>query len=168
MICDGFVVYMTEKIVALLNNLLAKELVASQVYTLFGIILEHWGVIKMSEFFFLESTEEMGHVKKLGQRIAFLNGQVLINHQDLAILHAADKCDDVKKIVDFSLDFEEKAVQAYRDAINICENDVYKDFGTADLLHTILQDEEHHVDFFHKELKIIKQIGIALYVRHKI
>lgn len=159
---------MSKEIIDLLNSLLTKELVASQIYMLFGIELEHQGIKAMSDLFFQESGEEMGHVKKLGQRIAFLSSQVLMVHKSSEIIHSAEKCNDLKSIVEFSLNFEEKAIQKYRDAIQICESDTHKDFGTADLLHEILHEEESHVDMFRKEIKLIKQLGIELYTKHKI
>lgn len=159
---------MNEQIINLLNKLLAKELLVSHIYMLFGLTLENQGIAKMSDFFFQESSEEMMHVKKLGQRINFLNGQISMKFKDSNAIDAAEKCDDIKKIIDFSLDFEEKAVESYCNAIQICENDDHKDFGTADLLHSILTEEEQHVNYFNKELNLMKKIGIQLYIKNKI
>ena len=57
---------------------------------------------------------------------------------------------------------EEKALSDLREGIASCET--VGDFVSRDLLLTILESEEEHVDFLDRQFDLIKQIGIERYV----
>ena len=57
---------------------------------------------------------------------------------------------------------EEKALSDLREGIASCET--VRDFVSRDLLLTILESEEEHVDFLDRQFDLIKQIGIERYV----
>lgn len=146
-----------EEIIKSLNELLANEMLATEIYTVAGIHLEHLGIKKMAEIFFKEALEEMEHTKKLGARIAFLGGAVKV-HKNKEIKSA----ENIEEMIKSSLKMEEKAAECYKKAIELCERNL--DFVTADLLHAILAEEEEHIDFFQKELRILEQIGLQNYI----
>ncbi len=57
---------------------------------------------------------------------------------------------------------EEKALSDLCEGIAYCE--AVRDFVSRDLLLTILESEEEHVDFLDRQFDLIMQIGIERYV----
>ncbi|MGD0108762.1 MAG: ferritin-like domain-containing protein, partial [Rhodopila sp.] len=56
----------------------------------------------------------------------------------------------------------EKALGDLRNGIAYCES--VRDFVSRDLLLSILESEEEHVDFLDRQFDLIKQIGIERYI----
>jgi bacterioferritin len=102
-------------------------------------------------------TGEMKHADELIKRILFLDG--LPNVQRLDPIRVGE---DVEQILRSDQALEEKALSDRRDGIAYCET--VHDFVSRDLLLTILESEEEHVDFLDRQFDLIKQIGIERYV----
>jgi bacterioferritin len=100
---------------------------------------------------------EMKHADELIKRILFLDG--LPNVQRLDPIRVGE---DVEQILRSDQALEEKALSDRRDGIAYCET--VHDFVSRDLLLTILESEEEHVDFLDRQFDLIKQIGIERYV----
>ena len=147
-----------KKVIEHLNKALKAELTAINQYFLHSRMLGDWGVSKLAKKEYDESIEEMQHADKIIERILFLGG--LPNLQELGKLYIGE---DVKEILECDMKLEDEAIPMYKDAIEICEK--LRDYGTRDLLRTILNDEEEHVDFLETQFDLIKQVGIQNYIQ---
>ena len=141
-----------------LNTALKAELTAINQYFLHSRMLKDWGVSKLAKKEYDESIEEMQHADKIIERILYLGG--LPNLQDLGKLHIGE---NVQEILECDMKLEDEAVPMYKDAIEACEK--VRDYGTRDLLQTILNDEEEHVDYLETQFDLIKQVGIQNYIQ---
>ena len=141
-----------------LNTALKAELTAINQYFLHSCMLKDWGVSKLAKKEYDESIEEMQHADKIIERILYLGG--LPNLQDLGKLHIGE---NVQEILECDMKLEDEAVPMYKDAIEACEK--VRDYGTRDLLQTILNDEEEHVDYLETQFDLIKQVGIQNYIQ---
>jgi len=146
-----------KKVISWLNAVLKAELTAINQYFLHSRMLKDWGVSKLADKEYKESIEEMEHADKIIERILFLGG--LPNLQDLGKLYIGET---VQEILECDMKLEDEAVPLYRDAVEYCEN--VRDYGTRDLLQSILIDEEEHVDYLETQFDLIKQMGIQNYI----
>jgi len=147
-----------KKVIEYLNAALKKELGAINQYFLHARILDDWGVTKLGKHEYNESIEEMQHADKLIGRILFLEG--LPNLQEVAKLHIGET---VKEILECDMKIEIEGVKNYKEAITYCRE--VGDYVSEDLLKTILQDEEGHVDYLETQLEMIQQMGEQNYIQ---
>lgn len=145
------------KVVEILNETLKNELTAINQYFLHYRMLEHWGIEKLAKHEYAESIDEMKHADRLAQRILFLDG--LPNFQLLGRLRIGETVEEVLKA---DLALEDEAIPQLRDGIAYCES--VKDFISRDLLQSILDAEEEHVDFLETQFEMIERMGIQNYV----
>ena len=145
------------KVIEHLNRELTNELTAVNQYFLHARTLQHWGVTKLGKQEYAESIGEMKHADELIKRILFLDG--LPNVQRLDPIRVGE---DVEQVLRSDQALEEKALSDLREGIAYCET--VCDFVSRDLLLTILESEEEHVDFLDRQFDLIKQIGIERYV----
>jgi bacterioferritin len=145
------------KVIEHLNRQLTNELTAVNQYFLHARTLQHWGVTKLGKQEYAESIGEMKHADELIKRILFLDG--LPNVQRLDPIRVGE---DVEQALRSDQALEEKALSDLREGIASCET--VGDFVSRDLLLTILESEEEHVDFLDRQFDLIKQIGIERYV----
>ena len=145
------------KVIEHLNTQLTNELTAINQYFLHARTLRHWGVTKLGKKEYDESIDEMKHADRLIERILFLDG--LPNVQRLNQVAVGETVEEILK-ADLSL--EEKALDDLRSGIAYCES--VRDFVSRDLLLSILESEEEHVDFLDRQFDLIKQIGIERYI----
>ena len=147
-----------KKTIEFLNKALKAELTAINQYFLHSRMLADWGVSKLAKKEYEESIEEMQHADKIIERILFLGG--LPNLQDLGKLYIGET---VQEILECDMKLEDIALPIYRDGVEHCEK--VRDYGTRDLLQSILLDEEEHVDFLETQFDLIKQVGIQNYIQ---
>ncbi|MEP1231249.1 MAG: bacterioferritin [Litorimonas sp.] len=147
-----------KKIIQALNDALKAELTAINQYFLHSRMLKDWGVSKLAKKEYDESIEEMVHADKIIERILFLGG--LPNLQDLGKIYIGET---VQEILECDMKLEDEAVPMYRDGVTLCEK--LRDYGTRDLLQSILVDEEEHVDYLETQFDLIKQMGIQNYIQ---
>ena len=139
------------KIIAHLNTILKNELTAINQYFLHAKMLKDWGISELAEAVKHESIDEMKHADELMERILFLEG--LPNLQDLGKLRIL-RCD---------LALEMDALPDLRAAIADCES--LGDYVTRDMLRSILDSEEEHVDFLETQFDMIARMGIENYAQ---
>lgn len=144
------------KVIDHLNAILKNELTAINQYFLHARVLQHWGFEKLGKHEYDESIDEMKHADALIERILFLGG--LPNLQDLHKLMIGE---NVREVLECDLQLENKAIPDLRVAIADCERAA--DYVSRDLLRSILEDEEEHVDFLEKQLELIDRIGYENY-----
>ena len=151
----------SNKIIAMLNAILANELVSINQYFLHSRMFGDWGFTKLESKEYAESIEEMKHADNLVKRILFLKG--LPNLQNLGALNIGQT---PKEIFQSDLAVEKEAIAQLVPAIRYCEQE--GDFISRDLLLKILADEEQHIDWLETQLQLIGSLGIENYLQSQI
>jgi bacterioferritin len=145
------------KVLELLNDSLSEELTAINQYMLHGEMCENWGYDKLAALDKKHAIDEMKHAETLVERILFLEGiPNMSNYQKLNI--GANIPDMLKN----DLASELGAVAAYNKRIALSSD--AGDYGTAEMLKKLLEDEEGHVDKLEEQLDLIKDMGLANYL----
>jgi bacterioferritin len=146
------------KVISYLNAVLKGELTAINQYFLHARMLENWGFDRLAKHEREESIDEMKHADDLIGRILFLDG--LPNLQDLGKLYIGE---DVPELFSCDLNLEMEAIPLLREAIAHCES--VADFGTRELLVSILKAEEGHVDWIETQQGLIERTGLSNYLQ---
>ena len=144
------------KVIQFLNKALGNELVAINQYFLHSRILGDWGLAKLAEKEYEESIDEMKHADQLTQRILFLEG--LPNMQDLGKLSIGE---NTREILECDLGLEHIACPDLKEGIAHCES--VGDFPSRNLLSSILDSEEEHVEWLETQLSLIDKVGLENY-----
>ena len=139
-----------------LNMALGNELIAINQYFLHARMYEDWGFNKLAEKEHHESIDEMKHADQLIKRILFLEG--LPNLQDLGNLLIGEH---TREMLECDLKLEMIACPDLKDGIAYCES--IGDFVSRDLLSSILDSEEEHIDWLETQLTLIDKIGLEIF-----
>ncbi len=146
-----------EKIIDVLNALLADELTAINQYIVHSEMCANWGYGELHEANEKRAIDEMKHAEKLIGRILFLEGKPIVSKL-LAIHIGAEVPEQLKN----DLEAEYGAVKAYNEGIRLCVE--LADNGSRSLLESILADEEEHIDWLEAQLDQIKHMGLSSYL----
>ena len=146
-----------EKLIAVLNSLLADELTAINQYMVHSEMCENWGYGKLHLAIRKQAMDEMHHAEWLIERIIFFEGA-----QTVSKLNSMKIGKTVMEMIKNDDGDELDAVRAYNDAIKLARE--VDDQGTVDLLTKILNMEEGHVDWAEVQLAQIEQMGLENYL----
>ncbi len=146
------------KAIEFLQAQLKNELTAINQYYLHYRVLKHWGFDKLAKKEYEESIGEMKHADQLMDRIFMLDG--LPNLQDLGKLMVGE---DVPEVLACDLKMEQGAQATIKDGIAHCES--VRDYVSRDLLESILDDTEEHIDFLETQIELIEKVGLQNYLQ---
>lgn len=149
-----------EKLVTVLNQLLADELTAINQYMVHSEMCNNWGYEKFHKAIEKQARDEMHHAEWLIQRIIFLEGAPVVSK-----LNPMQIGKSVLEIIGNDQDAERAAVGAYNAAIRLAHE--VDDQATVDLLTKILKMEEGHVDWAEKQRAQIEQMGLENYLTNQ-
>ena len=146
------------KVIEYLNQALKLELATVNQYFLHARIYKNWGFERLAKIEYEESIDEMKHADQLIERILYLEG--LPNVQDLDKVYIGET---IKECLEADLKAEHRAHPTYLDAIQYCEQ--VRDYVSRDILSSILESEEEHIDFLETQLELISKIGEERYMQ---
>ncbi len=150
-----------DKLVEVLNELLADELTAINQYMVHSEMCEDWGYEKLHDHFEKRSIDEMKHAEKLISRILFLEGTPIVTN--LRKIHIGA---EVPKQLANDHNAEVDAIKAYNEAIKLAGE--VKDFATREILEGILSDEDRHIDDIEALQDQIEQMTLPIFLTTQI
>ncbi len=146
-----------DKLIEVLNDLLADELTAINQYMVHSEMCKHWGYKKLHEDIEKKAIDEMRHAEWHIERILFLEGVPVVSK-----LKQVNVGPDIMSIVANDEKAEADAIVAYNSAIALAGE--LGDEATADSLVDILHDEEGHLDWAEKQRAQVNQMGLENYL----
>ncbi len=135
-----------------LNAILKNELTAINQYFLHSRMFRDWGYGALADKEHEESVDEMKHADEIIQRILFLEG--LPNVQDM---HKIRIGEEPVECLTCDLTLENEALPPLKKAISHSES--VGDYVSRNLLRTILDSEEEHVDWLETQLGLVDKVG---------
>jgi bacterioferritin len=146
-----------EKLIATLNSLLADELTAINQYMVHSEMCANWGYQKLHEFTEKRAIVEMKHAEKLIGRILFLEGTPIVSQ--LREMHIGG---NVEKQLESDHGLEVMAIKAYNEAVKLAGE--VNDYATREILESILNDEDGHIDGIEELQDQIKQMTLPVFL----
>ena len=146
-----------EKLLTVLNSLLADELTVINQYMVQSEMCANWGYSKLHNAIRKQAMDEMHHAEWLIERIIFFEGSPTVSK-----LNPMKIGKSVSEMISNDDETELKVVTEYNEAIKLARE--VNDQGTVDLLTKILKEEEGHVDWAEIQRAQIEQMGIENYL----
>lgn len=149
-----------EKLISVLNSLLADELTVINQYMVQSEMCANWGYSKLHKAIRKQAMDEMHHAEWLIERIIFFEGAPKVSK-----LNPMKIGKTVSEIISNDDETELKVVSEYNDAIKLARE--VGDQGSVDLLTKILKEEEGHVDWAEIQRAQIEQMGLENYLANQ-
>lgn len=146
-----------QKLIDMLNYLLADELTAINQYMVHSEMCANWGYQKLHEGFEKRAIDEMKHAEQLIGRILFLEGVPVVTGLNRINIGA-----EVPKQIANDIAAETGAIKAYNDAIKLASE--VGDNATKEMLEHILLDEDAHMDKLEEIMDQINHMGIQIFL----
>ena len=146
-----------EKLIIVLNSLLAGELTVVNQYMVQSEMCANWGYGKLHKAIRKQAMDEMFHAEWLIERIIFLDEAPTVSK-----LNGLKIGKTVSDIINNDNDVELNVVREYNNAIKLARE--VDDQGSVDLLTKILKMEEGHVDWAERQRAQIEQMGLENYL----
>lgn len=149
-----------EKLLTVLNQLLADELTAISQYMVHSEMCANWGYDRLHKAIEKQAVDEMHHAEWLIQRIIFLEGSPQVSK-----LSPIQIGTTVADIIGKDEAAELGAVRSYNAAIRLGHE--VDDQASVDLLTNILKMEEGHLDWGEAQQDQIRQMGLENYLTNQ-
>jgi bacterioferritin len=146
-----------DKVLKVLDQLLADELTAISQYMVHSEMCENWGYHKLHLEIRKQAMDEMHHAEWLIERLLFLDGTPTVSK-----LNPMKIGKTVSDMINNDNRDELAAVRSYNEAIQLART--VDDQGTVDLLSRILKMEEGHVDWAEVQRAQIEQMSMENYL----
>jgi len=146
-----------EKLIGVLNSLLADELTAINQYMVHSEMCANWGYTKLHKAIRKQAMDEMYHAEWLIERIIFLDGVPTVSN-----LNPMKIGKTVLEMIKNDNGDELDAVHKYNAAIQLGRE--VDDQGSVELLTKILKMEEGHVDWAEMQRAQVDQMGLENYL----
>ncbi len=143
------------KVLEVLNDVLASEIMAINQYFIHAKMCENWGYMLLYEDTEKRAVEEMKHAEILIERILYLEGMPIITNTKSEKINVGKT---VKEQAENDLALEKVAIKRLQKSITICFEE--GDGGSRELLEHILLDEEQHANDIEAYLQQIQDMGI--------
>jgi bacterioferritin len=150
-----------EQVIELLNEVLTAELTGVNQYFLDFRMLESWGFERLAAHFREESIDEMKDADELIGRVLFLEG--FPNLQRLDALRIGETVEEKLRAAQA---VETEAIERLNRGIALCVS--VGDNGTRELLASILQGEETHLDWLEGQLSALATLGETAYLAEQL
>jgi len=141
-----------------LNKVLTYELTSINQYFLHARMFRNWGLDALNSRSYKKSIKDMKQADELIERILFLEG--LPNLQHLERLRIGEHTEEM---LSCDMAFQLDQLVLLREAIAHCES--VRDFVSRELLQSILEYEEEHVDWIETQQHLLKEIGTENYLQ---
>ena len=146
-----------QELLVSLNGLLAHELSAVNQYMVHSEMSANWGYEKLHKYFEKRAIDEMKHAEKLIGRILFLEGLPIVSK--LVEIRIGS---DASKQLENDHGSEEVAIRDYNAAIKLAGEK--SDFATREILESILNDEDRHIDGIEELQDQISHMTLPLFL----
>lgn len=148
-----------DKVIEVLNDLLAGELTAIDQYFIHSRMYEDMGLSKLFERLDHEREEETDHADQMIKRLLFLEGVPQMSKRETLNVGAT-----VPEMLKNDLELEYSVINNLKAAIAICERE--SDYETRAMLVKQLEDsEEDHAYWLEKQLGLIDRVGLQNYLQ---
>jgi bacterioferritin len=131
------------KVIEKLNEIQRHEWTGVAQYAQAGFVISGVWRQVYADLFFEGAKESFGHARLVGSKIAALGGIPTVERNPVR------QSQDLQEILQFSLEFEQKAVDLYTEALGMCEDDR----ALQVFLENILEEEQQGVDDLTKLLR---------------
>jgi len=143
-----------------LNIILKNELTAINQYFLHARMVKDWGFERLGHKIYEESIGEMKHADLLIERILVLDA--LPNLQDLGKLRIGE---NVPEIFEADISVELTNQSCLKIAIETCEE--VRDYVSREILKTILEDTEEHIDWIETQQSRIEKVSLQNFLQEE-
>jgi len=150
-----------EKLIDILNNLLADELTAINQYMVHSEMCDNWGYARLHKAIEHRAIDEMKHAERLIARILCLEGIPVVSK-----LKEIRIGKNVGEMIANDLAAEAGAIRSYNEAIALAVS--VGDNASRELLESILKDEEAHLDWGEAQRDQIEQMGLENYLTNQV
>lgn len=140
-----------QAIIDQLNEILKHEWTGVAQYSQAGFICEGVWREVYSEKFLGDAKESFGHAQKVGSKIVALGGVPVATRNEIK------QSRNLEEVLQFSLEFESKAVQMYTQALEMAEGDR----PLVIFLEDILIEEQEGVEEYSKLLRNSEGSGVS-------
>ncbi|GLP97380.1 bacterioferritin [Paraferrimonas sedimenticola] len=146
-----------DRVIELLNGVLACELAAMDQYFIHSQMYEDWGLTKLFERIAHEFDDEKMHATMIIQRILFLEGV-----PDMTTREGLKIGANVPDMLQNDLQLEYDVAAKLKGAISECEE--LNDYHTREIFEKLLEDtEQDHAYWLEQQLRLIDKIGLENY-----
>lgn len=150
-----------DQVIAVLNQVLCKELTGINQYFVHAKMCKSWGYEKLAKHSMDESIEEMKHADVVIERILFLEGTPNLSKYDQIKVGKT-----VREQLASDLNLEIEALKVLHTAVTLCGE--AGDTASRRLLEDITADEEEHVDWIEAQFHKIEEVGYESWLSQQI